>query len=315
LSASASTSLASSDKEPRIVSVFTPWSAADPSLGNRQVTYKLFEQSTDVPADVAFVFLTDIFELDDYLYPNTTTFIAKNVAPRYNSSRYYIPTRLHVNLGVPDVLPIRASLTFENDLNDLHEILSSTQGLKPPARVVLVGAGYAGALAAAYKAHFNDTKGPRVVAAIADTPHVQYDDKDPQKLFSSRRLDFDRACADTLEGVTAILAEKLTTDEGQAELVQHLRLCGPVRVQTQTEKAFFWLTIMMPILRAIDHGVDNVKGGRRSAEGFCKLLTTQISGDTPFERFGRYYDNLLESTRGCVEADFKKFMVVRSLIN
>ena len=132
----------------------------------------VFRGSTTKPTDNAFVFVNDADSLTFDVATNAPASIFSTYQARFNASFFFIPLRFHqASTGVPP-FEHRDTVHMEHMVNDLHVLLTEHDILKKIPKIVLVGTGRGGAVAAHYRALYA-TLNRRVLGAFVDTPHMR----------------------------------------------------------------------------------------------------------------------------------------------
>ena len=146
-----------------------PYSYSDTSRGTFQHE---FHTSTSKPTDTAFVFISDAdFLTFDFTWTASRSIFA-TYEERFNVSYFFIPLRFDQASTEAPPFGLRDTVHMEHMVNDLHVLLTENNIIKQIPKIILVGTGRGGAVAAHYRALFGHLN-PNVRGAFVDTPHMK----------------------------------------------------------------------------------------------------------------------------------------------
>mgnify|MGYP002384067600 CR=1 FL=1 len=286
------------------LSIPLPWDHAHPSKGAYDYSFTVNRNRS---SDVAFVFLRDERTGYDTHGFQAASFFYKKFEARYNATFFHLFVRGD-NVAQSELkTPQRSTFTIGNAVRDLNAVLTSPSSfLSTIPRIVLIGSGRAGAVAARYRYNYAD-KNPRVVGAIVDTPYFDI----PESVYGfADPVGAPAACLSVLTAATKALAEALKTAEGRTRVKADFNLCTVPDVDMEVYESLFWLAMMHPIARALSFVNTQPTGSDKlHRDGMCDYLVKSSNGTSPLAALGKVHVSIRDSTL-CYEADYSNFFNV-----
>jgi pimeloyl-ACP methyl ester carboxylesterase len=244
---------------------------------------------------VAFVIISD----EHQFYADT--FFSQTMTDRHDALTYYLnPRGFHASsMTEPEY---REFLTVDHALRDIDKFVKEIVNPSGSLRVVMVGNGYGARLAGWYH---QESMG-KTVGAVLDSPQTRSTAESFHAYEYATKV-LPKDCLDGLSNVTATLAEKLREGDMTA-LRQKLGLCSNPDVSSERLTAFFWHTLMFPIVRAVGHTYNSFTKPKATLANVCARLT--VGQDRVWDYFSTLLKETRENSQTCVRVDYADWVRV-----
>jgi len=269
-----------------------PWDYRSSSGPILRLPYGVIFGPTPEPK-VAFVVISDEHQFSE------DSFFSQSMNPRHNARTFWLTTRgFHASsVTAPEY---REFLTVDHALRDIDKFVKEVVNPDGSLRVIIAGSGYGARLAGWYHLESNG----KTVGTVLDNPPTR-NIFVPFRAYDSATKILPADCLDGLRNVTATLAEKLKEGDMTA-LRQKLGLCSDPDVSSERLTAFFWHTIMYPIVRAIGHTSNSFTKPKATLANVCARLT--VGQDRVWDHFPALLKETREDSQTCVRVDYADWM-------